>query len=183
MSDMLVLRYAVHIDMRNGLRKQPLRVYCPQEPVAQRELLDYKGALEVVPVSAGERLSLGDIDVEFCPAVHPIPCLSMKFSTGKSTLVYSGDTEPNSDLESLARDADTLLCEATCTSTYSAPGHFLCEELGRFAKRARVGRLIATHFATGEDVAQAMREIRLHYPDAEEAQERRVYKISRKPDS
>lgn len=177
MSDMLVLRYAVFESQRTGKRSEPLTVYCPVEPAAERELLDYKGAFRVVPVTPGDRLLIGDIAVSFAPAVHSMPCLSMRFEHQGRVLVYSGDTEPNPDLERMVEGADLFLCEATYTERRRGPSHFTARDAGLFARRAGVKRLVITHFATAFPVEEVMDEVRQEYPGAIEAEEGVTYRV------
>lgn len=175
MSDMLVLRYAIYLDILTEARREPLIVYCPSEPARERELLDYKGALRVIPVSAGDSLQIGGLAVEFAPAVHPMTCHSMRFTHGNKTLVYSGDTEPNPDLANLSQGATMLLCEATLSEYRRSPGHFVARELGRFARDAGVGKLVVTHFGAGHDTNKVMADVRENFLEAIEAEEGKTY--------
>jgi len=160
MSDMLVLKYAVYLDALSGKRKEPLIVYCPAEPGAERSLLDYKGAVKVVPVGPGDTVEIGGVSVRFVAAVHSIPALSMSFECQGKRLVYSGDTEPNPALRALAERADMLLCEATLTEDRKGPGHMTGADAGRLATEAKVGRLLVTHFETRFPDRRSMREAR-----------------------
>ncbi len=167
MSDMLVLKYAVYLDVLSGKRKEPLVVYCPAEPAAERSLLDYKGAMRVVPVGPGDTVEIGGVTVKFVAAVHSIPALSMSFEHQGKRLVYSGDTEPNPALRALAEGADMLLCEATLTEDRKGPGHMTGADAGRLAAGASVGRLLLTHFEVNHVVAGVMNEVRDICPQAE----------------
>jgi ribonuclease BN (tRNA processing enzyme) len=177
MSDMLVLKYAVYLDMLDGKRKEPLIVYCPAEPAAERSLLDYKGAVKVVPVGPGDTLDVGGVTVKFVAAVHSIPALSMSFEHGGKRLVYSGDTEPNPALRELAEGADMLLCEATLTEDRKAPGHMTGADAGRLAKEAGVGRLLVTHFEVRFPDRRSMQEARGVFVAATEVEEGVSYEV------
>jgi len=177
MSDMLVLKYALYLDMLEGKRREPLTVYCPAEPAAERSLLDYRGAMKVVPVTPGDVLDIGGVTVRFVAAVHSIPALSMSFEYQGKRLVYSGDTEPNPALRQLAEGADMLLCEATLTEDRRVPGHCVGADVGRLAMEARVGRLLVTHFETRFPVSGITHEVRQTFAAAIEVKEKTGYEI------
>lgn len=63
-----------------------------------------------------------------------------------ASLVYSGDTETNPDIEELARGADVLILECSLPDNAPRPGHLTPSEAGRIAARAGVGRLVLVHF-------------------------------------
>jgi ribonuclease BN (tRNA processing enzyme) len=62
------------------------------------------------------------------------------------SLVYSGDTDPNDNLITLAQGADLLVCESALPDGMKAPGHLTPALAGEIASRAEVGRLVLTHF-------------------------------------
>ncbi len=77
------------------------------------------------------------------PGKHAVPVIGLRV-TAKSTngtVAYSCDTEPYAPIESLAKDADILVHEATG----EGPGHSSAEQAAEIAKRARVGRLLLVH--------------------------------------
>ena len=65
-------------------------------------------------------------------------------ANGKS-IVYSGDTDTNENLVSLATDADLLICESAMPDTLKVPGHLTPSLAGDMAARAHVKKLVLTH--------------------------------------
>jgi ribonuclease Z len=67
-------------------------------------------------------------------------------------LVYTGDTRPTDTTETVARDADLLIHEATFASDEAdrarSTGHTTAREAGELARRARVKRLALTHISS-----------------------------------
>ncbi|HSM02093.1 MAG TPA: MBL fold metallo-hydrolase [Acidimicrobiia bacterium] len=113
-------------------------------------------------VGGGDRRSVGPFTLEFGTAFHSVPTLVTALDAGGRRLVYSGDTGPGGDLESLARGCDVLLCEATSQGDPPEgryPYHLYAGEAGTIAARAGVRRLIVTHLAPtldpGVSVAEA----------------------------
>lgn len=94
--------------------------------------------------TAGE---LGPFKVSYAEMNHPISTTAIRIEYGGSSLVYSGDTGESDELVELARDADTLLCEASVgPDDLFVPGlHLTGRQAGEHAERADVGRLIVTH--------------------------------------
>lgn len=99
-------------------------------------------------VHGRSRHEIGDIRLHFAPAHHSVPAISVRFESGGSSLVYTGDTGPSEDVEALAAGADVLLAEASLQgSADESPYefHLTAEGAARLAVAAGVGRLILTH--------------------------------------
>jgi ribonuclease BN (tRNA processing enzyme) len=117
--------------------------------------------LDLVEVGAGSTVKIAEMSIRFGEAVHPVPALVTRFDTPGGSVVYSGDTGPESDLLDLAYGADLLLCEATIAGerddqTY--PYHLTAFEAGRIASEAGVRTLMVTHLASGLDPERALEE-------------------------
>lgn len=116
---------------------------------------------DFVEVDAGSMVKIGDVQLRFGAAVHPVPALVTRFDTPGGSVVYSGDTGPGSDLVELAAGADVLLCEATIAGERderSYPYHLTAFEAGRIASEAGVRTLVVTHLASGVDPVRALEE-------------------------
>lgn len=103
---------------------------------------------------------LGPFRVSFAPMNHPVPTFAIRLIADDHTFVYSGDTGECAELVSLARDADTLLCEATFAprDPYVPNLHLTGAQAGDHATRAGVGRLVVTHVPPWSDRAVAAAE-------------------------
>ena len=66
-------------------------------------------------------------------------------STNGKSIVYSGDTDTNENLVSLATNADLLICESAMPDTLKVPGHLTPSLAGDMAARAHVKKLVLTH--------------------------------------
>lgn len=89
-------------------------------------------------------LELPGLSLRSAPVQHLPGSLAYRLEAEGGSLVYSGDTEACDSLAELARGADVLLCE--CAKPYPIPGHMTPKQAGRLAARAKVARLILTHF-------------------------------------
>jgi ribonuclease BN (tRNA processing enzyme) len=103
-------------------------------------------------------LKAGSLKIEFASAKHYIDGYSMAI-TGSKRMVYSADTGLCDELVELARGADLFLCEATrCRPDDADWGHLAAGEVGALSRKARVKRLMLTHFWPDCDYTQNIRE-------------------------
>lgn len=159
----------------------PIPVYVPEG--AAEHLAAFAGAgakhdirvvLDIVEVGAGDEVIVGDAQLRFGDAVHSVPGLVTRVETPDGAMAYSGDTGPGSDVASLAKDVDLLLCEASIAGerdedTY--PYHLTAGEAGAVAEAARARRLVLTHFATGVEPVMAVAEAKGTFKGAVDAAE------------
>ena len=64
---------------------------------------------------------------------------------GGKSIIYSGDTDANENLVTLATGADLLICESAMPDESKVPGHLTPSLAGDMAARARVNMLVLTH--------------------------------------
>ena len=147
-------------------RTAPLPVYCRVEHVGLvRGLLDLFGLLDeglgvsILPVEPREGariLETPDLLMTASPNMHGnMPNLAIRVDAGTRSLVYSSDTRPCAEVETLARSATALVHEATFARPNPAEWHSTAHEAGRVARTAGVGRLYLAH--VGYQVHGALR--------------------------
>lgn len=111
----------------------------------------------------------GEISVDNTPAkvtidemVHNVPTFGFRFEFDDKVIVFSGDTAPTPNIVNLSRDADVLVLDAALSKTgvyrdtkdpellkiwenlqkeHCTPG-----QAGEIAQKARVKKLVMTHF-------------------------------------
>jgi ribonuclease BN (tRNA processing enzyme) len=104
------------------------------------------------------KLKAGSLRIEFALVKHYIDGYAMAIS-GSKRMVYSADTGLCDELIELARGADLFLCEATrCSPEDSDWGHLAAGEVGALSRKARVKRLMLTHFWPDCDYTQNIRK-------------------------
>ena len=105
-----------------------------------------------------------DFSVQSAPMVHNEESLAyrMTSSDGKS-IVYSGDTDYNENLIDLAENADLLICESALPDKYRVKGHLTPSLAGKIAARAKVRKLVLTHFYPACDRIDIEQECRKSY--------------------
>ena len=92
---------------------------------------------------------------------HPVePAFGFRFDAGTESIVISGDTRPNPNLDRFAKDADILVHEAYVNGNTGSPGegqrpwtiydyHSSAAEAGEAAEKAGVKILVLTHLIPG----------------------------------
>ncbi|MCU0560988.1 MAG: MBL fold metallo-hydrolase [Desulfobacterales bacterium] len=94
-----------------------------------------------------DRREMGGLLLETAPMNHSPQSIAFRVTgPGGRSLVYSGDTDFSEALIELAAGADLLICESAFPEGHRAAGHLSPALAGEIAARARVGRLVLTHF-------------------------------------
>ncbi len=94
--------------------------------------------------------------------VHNVPTYALRFEIGNKIIVISSDTAPNEEIIHLAQDADILIQNAALTKGRRSTAlekiwdqlqkeHCTPAEAGMIASRARVKKLVLTHFLPESD--------------------------------
>lgn len=127
----------------------------------------FDGLFDFVPGAT----RFGPVTVTTTPVNHPVPAVAVRLDHAGTSLVYSGDTGECAALVTLARGADTFLCEASWAGRPApAPGlHLTGAQAGEHARRAGVGRLLLTHVPPWESVQAAAESARTTFAGPVEA--------------
>ena len=93
-------------------------------------------------------LEIGDLRLRFCSTRHYIPAFAVRADSDGASITYSADTAPCDAVIQHARESSIFLCEASLGlgTEEGERGHSSAEEAGEMAQRARVRRLIVTHY-------------------------------------
>ena len=108
---------------------------------------------DIREVQPGDTFAVGDIEFSSGLARHVQPFLdsnAYRIGVGASSIVYTGDTEPCSEVIELARGADVLISmcwdeEETMAANGEATGQTGTQGAARMAQAADVGALVLTH--------------------------------------
>jgi len=107
---------------------------------------------------------IGPFTITTCRAAHPVEAYSIRVEAGGSSLVYSGDTGPNTALVDLARGADIALIEASFVGRNNPPDlHMSGADAGRIAREADVRHLVLTHLVVWNDPARVLAEAQAEF--------------------
>ena len=110
-------------------------------------LLDPGFPIGVLDVRPGEPFPLNvDVSLDTCRVPHTDESVAASVMAPEGRLVYTGDTGPSEELAAWAADADLLLAECSLPDGQAIDAHLTPERAGELAHRARVKRLVLTHF-------------------------------------
>ena len=101
--------------------------------------------LEVRELKDGGLARGRDWQVSSLRAEHPTPSLSYRLSSGRRSLVISGDTGPNLPLAAFARGCDLLVLEAALAPGAVNPGHLNPEQAVALAREIGPRRTLFSH--------------------------------------
>lgn len=108
-----------------------------------------EGMLRIIEMSTDglDRREMGGLRLETAPMNHSPQSIAFRVTgpAGRS-MVYSGDTDFSEPLIEFAAGADLLICESAFPEAHRVAGHLTPALAGEIAARARVGRLVLTHF-------------------------------------
>lgn len=95
---------------------------------------------------APDQHQLDAFTVSSMPMAHNPESIAYRITSlsGKS-VVYSGDTDFTTNLITLSRDADLLICESAFPDQHKTAGHLSPSLAGSIAEQARVRQLVLTH--------------------------------------
>lgn len=209
-ADLLALGYASYVYHNLGYLKEKVKVFIPkgdrkenpetyyykdygEHKVTFSNLEDYdylmnfgkENYLEFIPYSDEEKLSFGNMKVQFKLNKHNLRTNAAKITliNNSASLVYSADTGFNgNNLSEFANNADLFVCESTFLKGQNKNGdnHLYAYEAGLIAKEAGVKKLILTHFWPEIDKQKYVDEAEDIFRNAHAAEEGKVYKIGGK---
>ena len=133
----------------------------------------YQGHLEM-PEELFNTLSLKDqgssgtllpgLEISWIKPAHKPESRSFRITDAAGySFVYTGDTDECDDLIGFARDADLMICESAMPDEQKVPGHLTPSLAGELAQKAKVDKLVLTHFYPECDRADIMRQCRGRY--------------------
>jgi ribonuclease BN (tRNA processing enzyme) len=129
------------------------------------DLID--NAFDIHEYVPGEHVQVGPLSLTFHEVPHWLPTCAVDIaSTEKEPgsrpprFTYGADTAPTDELVRFAENTDLLMIEATLPrpERNGIRGHLTPEEAGEHGSRAKVGRLVITHFSDEMDELWARRE-------------------------
>ena len=135
-------------------------------------------------LEGGARISLGPFDIAVAGAYHPVPALAYRIEGpgeggGRTSLVFTGDTDRCDEVDLLAQGCDLLLGEAGWAHRLENPPgiHMNGDQLGGLAAASGVKQLVVTHIASWVAPDDTMAQVHAHYPGAVLAQPGQVHGV------
>jgi ribonuclease BN (tRNA processing enzyme) len=121
---------------------------------------DRHGVRAVEELSDGDVLSVPPFTLEAREVRHSPGALGVRVRCDGATVAFSGDSGPCDALVELCRGADLALLECSYPAGREAGRHLTTESAAEMAARARVRRLVLTHFYPACDAVDVRAEVR-----------------------
>lgn len=170
------------VDTVGGLRDRPLSVYATSATldILRRHVFNWlvwpdfseipdknNPYLRFVPFELGETLTLdGGLKVTALPALHTVPAVGYQLDSGRSSLVFSGDTTVNDEfwpvVNAIGNLRHLIIETAFCNREYELAvlSKHLCPSMlaAELARLERPAEIWVTHLKPGE-IELTMQEI------------------------
>ena len=180
-ADIGSLQYSRLIQYYLGQPSPPLPIYGHAQNEEQFAKLTYKEQTLGVEITEDQPVQIGPFTVTFCPTIHPVYCLAMKFTVDDKSAVFTADTEWTDKLVSFTQQADIVFCEANLYEEHIgiSPGHLAGSQAGTLAQQANINQLLLTHLPHHGDVNDILNEAKKTFNGSVEiAEVGKEYKLS-----
>ncbi|ARK25078.1 hypothetical protein SporoP37_10735 [Sporosarcina sp. P37] len=159
-ADIGSLQFSRIIQYYLGQPSPALPIYGHKQDKEQFAKLTYKEQTQGIEIQEHSSVQIGPFTVTFCPTVHPVYCLAVKFTVNGKSAVFTADTEWSDQLVTFAQHADILFSEANLYEEHlgKSPGHLAGSEAGTLAQQASVTQLVLTHLPHHGDVSDILYE-------------------------
>ncbi len=158
--DVFCLRHAIAGARRAGTLQQTLKLFVPAAPSEiYNKLASYTDAFTVTAVEQlpetrqlgihAKWAKLDNTEMFFVPTAHALPGYALLVRRNGKSFFFSGDTAATDQITLAAGDSDLFLCEASGLDQdkeYLAGIHMTAREAGLTAQKAKVKKLVITHF-------------------------------------
>lgn len=127
---------------------------------------------EIMPIFAfheianGQRATIGDCDILFLRARHPIETYITRVQSDNRTLCYGADGDISDNLLNASYRTDMLLCESTWEEKLPQHPfglHMDARDVATVATQAEVPKVLVTHIAHPGNSEQILRIIRANF--------------------
>jgi len=127
-------------------------------------LFEAKFPVNVRMVTPGERVELGpQSTISVAKTPHTRESLAVRIESNGHTLCYTGDTDYDEELARFFSGADVLISECSFREPRERVPHLSVSETAQLASRARVARLIVTHFYFDVNESELKQELERGY--------------------
>ena len=153
-NDIYNLQYASFVFHNQNRLKNPICIHMPMTPgdinrdISEEKYAyaDYKTILNEY-----EGVKIGGLKVSFCLTDHTNESYAIKVESETHSIVYTSDISfaSRSKIITFAENVDLLICESSLLESYGfdeITSHLTAMQAATIAKRAKVKRLMITHF-------------------------------------
>ena len=138
-----------------GERAEPLTLVGPRglervmrglETAFGSDLFKPKFPVNVRLLDPGSRIEIGGAHLSVAKTPHTDESLAVRIEGDGRVICYTGDTEYSDELAGFFSKADLLVSECSFRERKEGVPHLSIKDVATLAERARVARLVVTHF-------------------------------------
>ena len=143
-------------------RLGPIPLWAPEPTLSKLKAFSPRivEAFDMTSIAAGDRLDWNEASFSFHEMAHSgTETLGVRVEFEGAVLAYSADTGPAGSFDTLARDADVFICEASFQEQDEKwEGHTSAAQAAEIAAGLGVSNLILSHLPAGRDLGLSLAE-------------------------
>lgn len=164
-SDISVLKYAIDLSGKYGMKREALPVFAPDTPEAAADSLRSEGNMIIGRLKDGMTMNLYGARLETFRMEHPVETYGLRIEHNGSVFAFTADSTPCDALADLLKDADLAIMDAGMLEKYRKPVmmHMTAAECAAAANRYGVKKLLLTHILpliSGDELLAEARAVR-----------------------
>jgi ribonuclease BN (tRNA processing enzyme) len=130
------------------------------------DLFNPRFPVNVLLLDPGSRIEIGsDTYLAVAKTPHTDESLAVRIESNGRSLCYTGDTEYSEELIGFFSKADLLIAECSFRERKEGVRHLSIKDVAMLASRARVARLVVTHFYFDVVESELKRELQQNYSE------------------
>lgn len=178
-SDIDVLKYAIDLSGKYGVKRDALPVFAPESPESTADSLRSEGNLIIGRLKDKMTMNLYGAHLEAFRMEHPVETYGLRIEHNDKVFAFTADSTPCEALGSLLQDADLAIMDAGMLEKYRKPVmmHMTAAECAVAADRYNVKKLLLTHILPLINANELLAEARSVRTDAELAVLMQSYEI------
>ncbi len=172
--------YALH---NLGLINEKIQVFLPNFPnnIYENIIKEQNCYADFHTIDENLHLSIGNASISFCEIKHAkdVKNFAIKVTQQNKSIVYSGDLSfiDKDKMIDFAKNSDILICESSLLKKHNFPticNHLTAYQAGFIAKKAKVKKLLLTHFWPDENANEYKLEAQTIFDKVEIAKEKLI---------
>ena len=170
-----IYRYTLHRKLKNSVY-----LLLPDEPEKEYNSIILNRTCFSITHINEDLKPPSKMNISFKKVNHPYTCYATKIEADGKVFVYTGDTAYLESLVDFCKGADLLLCEAGVPPSTNRPNdeyHIQTYQAAEIAKKAKVKKLLLTHFSPDVRPQEYLKETRGIFTNTELATENRSYYV------
>lgn len=164
-SDIFVMKYALGISRTLGNNSKTIPIYTANDDQYLIDNMNYNDSFKINFIDEDNEVIIGNIKFNFIKTKHLVETYGVKAIAGNKKFVYSSDTSYFEEFIDFVKDANLFLCEVGILSKDKNKNimHLTPKEVAKLAEKAKVKKLLLTHFYPEYEMKSILEETSDNY--------------------